>query len=163
MTSKAKPSKVLTVTMDITTATKQLIEKMQPLKLKYSDLASQTFIDFYCQSKQGCDYLFPSSLKSSVTLLNILDWFLTSVEKGEPYILAKLMWKDVIGPTLGEYEADEQIETDLEKIFTQEELKISVQHWDRESRPDGGVKLTLRELLKDMSDLEEEQLSVISS
>ncbi|WP_238544352.1 hypothetical protein [Gloeocapsa sp. PCC 73106] len=129
---------------------------MQPLKLKHTDLASQTFIDFYCQCRQGCDYLFPASVKSSVTILHILEWFLISIQQGSPYLLVKLMWKDVVGPTLGEYEADEQIEENLKKLFTQEELINSVHSWDRESRPDGGVSLILRELLKDMSDLEQE-------
>ena len=142
--------------MDVTTATKQLIEKIQPLKAKYPDLASQTFIDFYCQCRQGCDYLFPLAVKSSVTILHILEWFLLSVEKREPYLLIKLMWKDVIGPTLAEYQEDEKIEHNLTTIFSQAELPEAVQNWDRENLANGGVNLILRELLKDISDLESE-------
>jgi hypothetical protein len=146
--------------MDVTTATKKLSEEMQPLKLKYTDLASQTFIDFYCQCRQGCDYLFPLPVKSSVTILHILEWFLLSVEKREPYLLIELMWKDVIGPTLAEYQEDEKIEHNLATVFSQPELQQAVQNWDRESLPNGGVNLILRELLKDMSDLEKEYSSI---
>ncbi|TVQ45509.1 MAG: hypothetical protein EA365_07515 [Gloeocapsa sp. DLM2.Bin57] len=141
--------------MDVTNNTKELIVKMQSLKLKYTDLASQTFIDFYCQCKQGCDYLFPDSVKSSVTILHILEWFLLSVEKRSPYLLIELMWKDIIGPTLAEYQEDEKIEENLTTLFTQPELAEAVQNWDRKPRPDGGVTLTLRELLQDMTDLEQ--------
>ncbi len=142
--------------MDITNSTKELIVKMQPLKLKYNDLASQTFIDFYCQCKQGCDYLFPTTVKSSVTILHILQWFLLSVEKRSPYLLIELMWQDILGPTLAEYQQDEEIEANLASLFAQPELAEAVADWHRKPRPDGGVTLTLRELLKDMSDLEQE-------
>lgn len=146
--------------MNITLATKKLIEKIQPLKLKYTDLASQTFIDFYCQCRQGCDYLFPLSVKNSVTVLQILDWFLISVDQGRPYILVQLMWKDVIGPTLTEYQDDENIEHNLNTIFSQPQLKEVVQTWDLKRLSDGQVFLTLRELLHDISDIE--QMSVES-
>lgn len=142
--------------MDITTTTKELILKMQPLKEKYSDLASQTFIDFYCQCRQGCDYLFPLPIKSSVRLIDILGWFLTCAEKGAPTPLIKLMWQDIIGPTLEEYQEDERIEHNLATIFTQSELSEALKGWDCQRLPSGGVNLTLRQLLEDMSALEAE-------
>jgi len=142
--------------MDITESTKQLISKVQKLKSKYSDLASVTFIDFYCQYRQGCDYLFPSNVKNSVRLLDILTLFFRCVELKSPSLLTKLMWNDIIGPTLGEYLQDEKIEEKLTQTLASEELQDSVNEWDREPRTDGGVNLILRNLLHDLDAIETE-------
>ncbi|MBR8826865.1 MAG: hypothetical protein DSM107014_03000 [Gomphosphaeria aponina SAG 52.96 = DSM 107014] len=142
--------------MDITESTKKLIRKVQELKAKYSDLASVTFIDFYSQYHQGCDYLFPPQVKNSVRLLDILLLFCQCVELKTPSLLTKLMWKDVIGPTLGEYQEDEQIEETLTQTLANQELQNAVNQWDREPRIDGGVNLILRNLLHDIEEIETE-------
>lgn len=146
--------------MDITQSTKDLISKVQTLKSKYSDLSSTLFIDFYCQCKEGCDYLFPKSVKESIRLLDILQWFFDSFEKGEPTILVQLMWQDIVGPTLGEFQRDEKIERKLWKAFSDKTFKASLQNWDRESRLDGGVNLILRELLTEIDFIEKEHQEI---
>ncbi|MGK7914346.1 MAG: hypothetical protein AB4038_02185 [Prochloraceae cyanobacterium] len=143
--------------MDITQSTKKLIKRVQQLKEKYPDLTSSSFIDFYCQCREGCDYLFGPTVGQSVRLLDILQWFLECVEKGSPSLLIELMWKDVIGPTLGEYEQDEQTENQLAKVFKSEDLKQAVASWDRKRQSDGGVRLILRELLQAIETIEKEQ------
>lgn len=60
--------------MDITPSTKELITKVQQLKSQFTDPVSPLFIDFYCQCKQGIDYLL-TPLQDSVRLLDILNYF----------------------------------------------------------------------------------------
>ena len=76
--------------MDITQETKELTAQVQTLKTKYSDLASLTFIDFYCQCREGCDYLFPASIKENVKIIDILNWFFQCVETGSFTLLIKI-------------------------------------------------------------------------
>jgi hypothetical protein len=148
--------------MDVTNVTKDLIQQVQQLKAKHTDAVSMTFIDFYCQCRQGCDYLFPEAMRHSVRLLDILNWFFQCVDGQEP-TLVRLMWKDVVGPSLAEYEQDEGIETRLHKAFESGALKLFIESWDRERNPDGSdhlnpdgsVHLVLRELLEDIQALEQ--------
>ncbi len=144
--------------MDITDATKVLIQAIRPLKLKYSDPVSQAFIDFYCQCHQGMDYLLPAAVRATIRLADILQWFCQCVDQGRPSTLVQLMWKDVVGPTLEEYKADEAIEKTLLTLFEQGGLKAGLNQWDLERRPDGGVDLTLRNLLDDIHQIEQAQL-----
>ncbi len=140
--------------MNITDSTKTLIAQVQPLKLKYDDLASLTFIDFYCQCREGCDYLFSEKMKHSVRVFDILVWFFQCVEGSSKNMIIELMWRDVIGPTLGEYLEDQRTERRLENLLTSPQLKESVLEWDRRGRADGGVDLILRDLLQDIEDIE---------
>lgn len=142
--------------MDITDSTKDLNSKVQQLKSKFTDPVSTAFIDFYCQCKEGCDYLFPAEVKDSMRLLDILQWFFDCVDKESPTALIELMWKDVIGPTLGEYEEDEAKERQLWESFIRGELKHQIHDWDRMRMSNGGVRLTLRELLGAISRIERE-------
>lgn len=140
--------------MDLTPQTRQLIESIQPLKSLHADPISTLFIDFYCQCKQGCDYLFPVSMRTSIRLLDILQWFLDCAEIGKLTPLIQLMWKDVVGPTLGEYLEDEKIESRLISAF-QSDLHSSLAEWDRVNLPNGSVRLSLRELLADIAAIEQ--------
>jgi hypothetical protein len=140
--------------MDLTPQTRQLVESIQPLKSRHTDPISILFIDFYCQCRQGCDYLFPVSMRASIRLLDILEWFLDCAEIGKLTPLVQLMWKDVVGPTLGEYLEDEKIESRLISAF-QSDLHNSLAEWDRVSLPGGSVRLTLRELLADIVAIEQ--------
>ena len=63
------------------------------------------------------DYLFPPGIRATVRLLDILQWFCDCVDQGEPSTLIRLMWKDVVGPSLEEYQADEAIESRLMALF----------------------------------------------
>ncbi|NJK39715.1 MAG: hypothetical protein HC835_12375 [Oscillatoriales cyanobacterium RM2_1_1] len=148
--------------MDITETTRNLIAQVKQLQPKYSDPTSSLFIDFYCQYRQGCDYLFPLSVRQSVRLFDILNSFLTCIEMGKPTILMKLMWQDVVGPTLAEYQADEQIEEKLWSSFVEGDLNQTIDHWDLTRRPDGSVNLVLRELLTDLAQLEQTYLLKIA-
>lgn len=143
--------------MDITESTRSLNSKIQQLKSKFSDPASILFIDFYCQCKQGCDYLFPAEVKKTVRLFDILQLFFDCVEQGHPTTLVQLMWKDVAGPTLSEYREDEAIEKRLRRAFQDHELKAQIQTWDRGEMNSIGLNLILRDLLKAISQLELEQ------
>jgi hypothetical protein len=145
----------LTTPMDITDATKDLIQKAQTLKANHPDPVSLAFIDFYCQCRQGMDYLFPAGVKESVRLLDILQWFCDCVDQGEPSTLIQLMWKDVVGPSLAEFQADEATESHLLDLFKHGDLKDHIRQWDLERRADGGVNLTLRTLLKEIHELEQ--------
>lgn len=145
--------------MDITPATKQLVQQVQQLKSQYTDAASVLFIDFYCQCKEGMDYLFPVSVKESIRLVDILQWFLDCVEQGKPNTLISLMWKDVVGPTLGEYLGDEKTERQLMAAF-QGDVSSQLTHWDRVQLKDGQVWLILRELLDAIAQLEQAQLQL---
>ncbi|MEL7315939.1 MAG: hypothetical protein AAFN08_13500 [Cyanobacteria bacterium J06559_3] len=144
--------------MDVTDATKDLIHKVQRLKEKHTDPVSITFIDFYCQCRQGGDYLFPEAMRSSLRLLDILQWFFQCVDAKVPPTLVRLMWQDIAGPTLEEYQEDESIEHRLLSAFESGALKLYIQTWDRERNPDGSdhlkgdgsVHLVLRELLEDI-------------
>lgn len=148
--------------MDVTEATKDLIQRARSLKNKHSDSVSVTFIDFYAQCRQGADYLFPEGMRKSVRLLDILNWFFACVDGQAMPTLVQLMWKDVAGPTLREFEADETIEHGLEAEFESGALKLFISSWDRERNPDGtdhlkidgSVHLVLRELLADIQALE---------
>jgi hypothetical protein len=140
--------------MDITDSTKALILKAQALKTQHQDHVSQVFIDFYCQCRQGMDYLFPEGVRETVRLLDILQWFCNCVDQGEPSTIIRLMWKDVVGPTLEEYQADELIEAKLLNLFEQGDLKEGIRQWDLERRADGGVNLTLKTVLAELHDLE---------
>ncbi|HAC62050.1 MAG TPA: hypothetical protein DCF68_00580 [Cyanothece sp. UBA12306] len=140
--------------MDITDSTKSLITHVQSLKSHYDDLASLTFIDFYCQCREGCDYLFAQKMKQSVRVFDILMWFFQCLEAGSKITIIELMWRDVIGPTLEEYQQDRRTEKQLEQLFTSTELKQSVLGWDRQPRGDGGVNLILRNLLQDIENIE---------
>ncbi|MEM9002198.1 MAG: hypothetical protein AAGE59_01600 [Cyanobacteria bacterium P01_F01_bin.86] len=150
--------------MDVTESTKDLIYKVQRLKAKHTDPVSTTFIDFYCQCCQGVDYLFPEGMRSSVQLLDILQWFFQCVDSKEPPTLVRLMWQDIVGPTLEEYQEDEGIEQRLLRTFESGALQLYIQNWDRERNPDGSdhlkgngsVHLVLRELLEDIQNLEQE-------
>lgn len=139
--------------MDITPETNRLIEAVQSLKSHYSDPASILFLDFYCQCKQDCDYLFPVGVRESVRLIDILNWFLECVDKGEPIPLIRLMWNDGVGPTLEEYMADEKIEKQLLKAF-KADLHPASTTWDRVTLPTGAVRLVLKELLDEIHQLE---------
>jgi len=143
--------------MDITKFTKELIIEVQKLKTKYSDLASLTFIDFYCQCREGCDYLFPPSIKENVRIMDILNWFCQCVENRSYTVLFQLMSKDIIGPTLAEFKRDEEIEKRLKSAFSSAELKISILEWDCQRQSDGNVNLILRNLLTDLSAIEFQQ------
>jgi len=143
--------------MDITPATKQLIQQVQQLKSQYTDAASVLFIDFYCQCKEGMDYLFPAPVKETIRLVDILQWFLDCVELGQPTTLVSLMWKDVVGPTLGEYLGDEKTERQLTSAF-QGDMKSKLTNWDRMQLKDGQVWLILRELLNAIAQIEQAQL-----
>jgi hypothetical protein len=147
----------LTTPMDITDSTKDLIQKAQVLKANHSDPVSQAFIDFYCQCRQGMDYLFPQGVKESVRLLDVLQWFCDCVDQGEPSTLIQLMWKDVVGPSLAEFQADEAVESHLLALFQQGDLKDHIRQWDLERRANGGVNLTLRTVLKEIHELEQAQ------
>ena len=147
----------LTTPMDITDSTKDLIQKAQTLKVNHSDPVSQAFIDFYCQCRQGMDYLFPVGVKESVRLLDVLQWFCDCVDQGGPSTLIQLMWKDVVGPSLAEFQADEATESHLLALFQQGDLKDHIHQWDLERRADGGVNLTLKTLLKEIHELEQAQ------
>lgn len=140
--------------MDLTPQTRQLIDSIQPLKSCYSDPISTLFIDFYCQCRQGCDYLFPAPVHNSIRLFDILEWFLACAEIGKLTPLVQLMWKDVVGPTLGEYLEDEKIESRLISAF-KSDLHRSLADWDRVQLLDGSVRLTLRELLADIFAIEQ--------
>jgi hypothetical protein len=142
--------------MDITPQTKQLIEQIQPLKARYTDPASLLFIDFYCQCKEGCDYLFPVAVRDTVRLIDILQWFLACAHQGQPTALVQLMWNDVVGPTLGEYLADEKIERRLTAAF-QSDLNEILSHWDRVMLPSGNINLVLRQLLDEVAQIEQAQ------
>lgn len=142
--------------MDITESTKQLNIKVEQLKSKFTDPVSQLFIDFYCQCKQGSDYLFPADVKESIRLWDILEWFFECVDNKSPSTLIELMWKDVVGPTLGEYQQDEAIEGRLHRAFQSAQLKELIQNWDLERTSSGSVRLILRELLGEISYLERE-------
>ncbi len=142
--------------MDITPETKRLLEQVQQLKPKYNDPASQLFLDFYCQCKQGCDYLFPSEVRTTVRLLDILQWFFDCAEKGGPTPLIQLMWKDVAGPTLGEYLGDEKTERGLNSAFSTY-LNQELVAWDRIMLPSGNAQLLLKELLQDLARIEQSQ------
>jgi hypothetical protein len=145
--------------MDITPETKSLIATVQALKSRYTDPASLLFLDFYCQCKQGCDYLFPLGVRESIRLIDILNWFLECIEKNEPIPLVRLMWKDVAGPTLEEYMADERIEKQLTASF-KSDMHPALTTWDRITLSNGGVRLILRELLDDIHKLELAQLAL---
>ena len=141
--------------MDITDATKALIVQVQALKAVHPDPVSQAFIDFYCQCRQGMDYLFPPGIRATVRLLDILQWFCDCVDQGEPATLIRLMWKDVVGPSLEEYQADEAIESRLMALFEHGDLKDTIRQWDLERRADGGVNLTLKTLLSEIEQVEQ--------
>lgn len=141
--------------MDVTNSTKDLIRKVQQLKVNHADQVTQAFIDFYCQCQQGIDYLFPDGIKETVRLLDILQWFCDCVDQGEPSTLVQLMWNDVIGPTLAEYKDDEAIEASLLTLFEQGDLKETIRQWDLERRADGGVNLPLRTVLAEIHEIEE--------
>jgi hypothetical protein len=143
--------------MDITDSTKAQIQSVQSLKAAHPDPVSQAFIDFYCQCRQGMDYLFPIGVKESVRLLDILQWFCDCVDQGEPSTLIQLMWKDIVGPSLGEFQADEVIEHHLLNLFKHGDLKEHIRQWDLDRRADGGVNLTLRTLLREIYELEQAQ------
>jgi len=144
--------------MDVSNLTKDLTQHMQALKDKHTDVVSVTFIDFYCQCRQGSDYLFPEAMRNTMRLLDILNWFFACVDGAEPPTLVQLMWHDIAGPTLKEYTRDEAIEHNLLEAFESGALKLFIQEWDRERNPDGtshlkkdgSVHLVLRELLEDM-------------
>ncbi len=148
--------------MDVTDATKALIHQAQSLKEKHSDPVSTTFIDFYCQCRQGCDYLFPAAMGKTVRLLDILNWFFDCIDNQEPPTLLKLMWQDVAGPTLQEYTQDQTVELGLLRAFESGALKVYINTWDRERnadgsdrfQKDGSVHLVLRDLLTDLQALE---------
>jgi hypothetical protein len=142
--------------MDITDSTKQLNSKVQALKPKFPDAVSTLFIEFYCQCKEGIDYLFPLDVKDSIRLLDILQWFFDCVEKEAPTLLVELMWKDVIGPTFGEYKQDQAIEKNLRLAFQNGEVKKQIQDWDRLNLNSGKVSLILRSLLEVISQIEKE-------
>ncbi|MGF1498629.1 MAG: hypothetical protein ACFB8W_17655 [Elainellaceae cyanobacterium] len=139
--------------MNITPETKQLTAAVQALKAEYSDPASGLFIDFYCQCRQGMDYLFPTAVHRSVRLLDILQWFFDCIDRKEPTGLVKLMWNDVIGPTLQEYLGDEKIEATLLSAF-EADFHRYLEHWDRVQLPDGNVRLVMKDLLEAISNLE---------
>jgi|GEM_PF-1559348 len=139
--------------MDITPRTKALIQDVQALKPKHAEDISVLFIDFYCQCREGCDYLFPPVVKDSVRLLDILQWFVECIEYRQPTPLIRLMWNDVVGPTLGEYLVDEQTEKRLHSAF-KTDLPALIQAWDRVQLPSGSVQLVLRELLADICAVE---------
>lgn len=147
--------------MDITPETKRLIASIQQLKPHYSDPASALFLDFYCQCRQGCDYLFPPAVRQSVRLVDILQWFFECAERGEPTNLVRLMWKDVAGPTLAEYMADEKIEQALQAAFTTH-LNQELESWDRAITPGGNIKLLLKDLLAEMHAVEQEQARLLA-
>jgi hypothetical protein len=140
--------------MDVTDSTKDLIRRVQQLKANHADQVTQAFIDFYCQCQQGIDYLFPDGIRQTVRLLDILQWFCDCVDQGEPSTLIQLMWKDVIGPTLAEYKADEAIEASLLDLFEHGDLKETIRQWDLERRSDGGVNLPLRTVLAEIHEIE---------
>jgi hypothetical protein len=149
--------------MDITKNTKQLIIDVQKLKSKYSDLASVTFLDFYCQCREGCDYLFAKSMKKEVRILDILNWFLQAVENRSFSLLITLMCRDIIGPSLPEFQQDEETENSLKNAFKSEDLQASVLQWDCQRNSDGSVNLILRNLLQDIENIEIKSQEKLSS
>lgn len=141
--------------MDIIPSTKELISKIQQLKSRFTDPISPLFIDFYCQCKQGIDYLL-TPLQDSVRLLDILNYFVDCVHEEKPTPIIELMWKDIVGPTLGEYREDQAIEQRLREAFEGDELKNQIQDWDMKRMSDGSVKLILRGLLGEITRIEQE-------
>lgn len=139
--------------MNITPETQKLIEAVQGLKQEFSDPASDLFIDFYCQCRQGMDYLFPTQMHQSVRLLDILQWFFECIDQKEPTSLVKLMWEDIVGPSLRDVLGDEKVEAKLRKSF-EGDFRPSLEHWDRVHLPNGSVKLVMKELLKSIQQLE---------
>jgi hypothetical protein len=69
-----------------------------------------------------------------VRLLDILQWFCDCVDQGEPSTLIQLMWKDVVGPSLAEFQADEATESHLLALFKHGDLKDHIRQWDLERR-----------------------------
>lgn len=67
------------------------------------------------------------------------------------------MWRDIVGPSLAEYMADEAIEAQLTRLFVQVDLRYSLGYWDREQRADSDVNLPLRSLLHDLYQLDQAQ------
>ena len=139
--------------MNITPETKQLIDTVQVLKAQFPDSTSNLFIDFYCQCRQGMDYLFPPTVHQSVRLLDILQWFFDCIDRKEPSSLIQLMWKDMAGPTLGEYLRDEKIEANLLSAF-KEDFHPNLENWDRVQLKDGSIRLVMKELLEAISRIE---------
>lgn len=148
--------------MDITPGTKALIRAVLALKPQHPEEISTLFIDFYCQCREGCDYLFPPPVKDSVRLLDILQWFIECIEYRQPTPLIRLMWNDVMGPTLGEYLVDEKTEARLQSAF-KEQLPELIKAWDRVQLPSGSVQLVLRDLLADICAVEATHRSVCNA
>ncbi|MEB3210540.1 MAG: hypothetical protein VKL39_04270 [Leptolyngbyaceae bacterium] len=140
--------------MDITASTKELIQKVQQLKATHPDQVSQVFIDFYCQCQQGIDYLFPVGVKETIRLFDVLQWFCNCVDQKKTPTLIQLMWNDVVGPSLEEYQDDERIESSLLTLFQGGDLQEMIRQWDLDRRADGSVNLKLRTLLNDIHTIE---------
>jgi hypothetical protein len=114
-------------------------------------------LTFIASAARGWTTSFPTGVKESVRLLDVLQWFCDCVDQGEPSTLIQLMWKDVVGPSLAEFQADEAVESHLLALFKQGDLKDHIRQWDLERRANGGVNLTLRTVLKEIHELEQAQ------
>ena len=134
-------------------STQQIIIKVQKIKPKFTDPVSPIFIDFYCQCKQGIDYLF-TPLRELVQLVDILQWFVDCVEKEAPTPLIELMWQDIATLKEIEYEANCLIEKKLRDAFASNELKLQIQDWDLKRMSSGGMQLILINLLSEISQIE---------
>lgn len=136
-------------------STKQIVKKVQQIKPRFTDPVSPIFIDFYCQCKQGIDYLF-TPIKELVQLVDILQWFVDCVDKKAPTPLIELMWQDIASLDKGEYEPDQKIEKKLRDAFASNELKLQIKDWDLKRMSSGGMQLVLINLLSEISQIERE-------
>jgi hypothetical protein len=135
-------------------STKQIVRKVQKIKPHFTDPVSPIFIDFYCQCKQGIDYLF-TPIKELVQLVDILQWFVDCVDKEAPTPLVELMWQD-IAILKGESETEPGIEKKLRDAFASNELKRQIKNWDLKRMSSGGMQLVLINLLSEISQIERE-------
>ena len=135
-------------------STKQIVNKVQQIKPKFTDPVSPIFIDFYCQCKQGIDYLF-TPIKELIQLVDILQWFVDCVDKEAPTPLIELMWEDIAGVNRCEYE-NNTIEKKLREAFANHELKRQIKDWDLKKMSSGGMQLILINLLAEISKIEKE-------
>lgn len=136
-------------------STKQIVNKVQQIKPHFTDPVSPLFIDFYCQCKQGIDYLF-TPIKELVQLVDILQWFVDCVDKKAPTPLIELMWQDISGLSTNISNDEDAIEKKLREAFASNELKQQIQDWDLKRMSSGGMQLILINLLSEISKIERE-------
>jgi hypothetical protein len=136
-------------------STKQIVRKVQQIKPHFTDPVSPIFIDFYCQCKQGIDYLF-TPIKELVQLVDILQWFVDCVDKKAPTPLIELIWQDIAGLPNNHINDDNAIEKKLRAAFASNELRSQIKDWDLKRMNSGGMQLILINLLAEISRIEKE-------